>query len=297
MCQLCWPIPGGTTTAMIHIYGIKNAFELWEINFVGSLLETNEGNWCIITGIDYATSRAIAKALKEHSAAIAILEEIIWTYGKPAEIITDNGEEFRSKEFQAFLKRYGIHHNRTSPGHPQTNGKVERLNHELVQRIQRISAEKGNDRRDWDLYLRQALFAFHAHKNQRLGSTPFYLQFGVEPILPSTAIANNPVTRVELAEAVEYRRGHVQDLSKHRTDAAKKYHAALEKLAKSRDNDSYSASPILNGDLVMCTPLNRKSKLHPRWDGPFVVLDSTDKDVYQLATASGHILKNLVNVK
>ena len=46
----------------------------------------------------------------------------------------------------------------------------------------------------------------------------------------------------------------------------------------------------------MHTPLNRKSRLHPRWDGPFVVLDSSDKDVYQLGTANGHILENLVNV-
>ena len=45
----------------------------------------------------------------------------------------------------------------------------------------------------------------------------------------------------------------------------------------------------------MRTPLNRKSKLHPKWDGPFVVLDSTDKDVYQIAIANGHILSNLVN--
>ena len=47
----------------------------------------------------------------------------------------------------------------------------------------------------------------------------------------------------------------------------------------------------------MRSPRNRKSKLHPPWDEPFVVLDSTDKDVYQLATANGHILGNLVNVQ
>ena len=216
-------------TAPVHPYGVKKAFELWEIDFVGPLLKTNKDNRYIITAIDYATSRAIARALNQRSAsaAIDIMEEIIWNYGKPAEIITDNGEEFRSKEFQAFLTRYGIHHNRTSPGHPQTNGKVERLNHELGQRIQRISAEKGNDQRDWDLFLRQAVFAFHAHKNQRLGATPFYLQFGVEPVLPSTSFASSPATRVELTEAAEYRREHVQDLSKHRTDAANKYLTAL----------------------------------------------------------------------
>ena len=295
-CQLYKRVPDTTTTATIHPYGVKKAFELWEIDFVGQLLKTNHGNMYIITAIDYATSRALAWALEARSAvaAIEVLEEIIWTYGKPAEIITDNGEEFRSKEFQAFIKRYNIHHNRTSPGHPQTNGKVERLNHELIQRLQRISAEEGNDRRDWDLYLRQALFAFHAHTNQRLGSTPFFLQFGVEPVLPSTSVVNTPLTRVELAEATEHRQKHVQDLSKYRTEAAERYRTALERMAKSRD-DSYPTSPIIIGDLVMRVTLNRKSKLHPPWDGPFVVLDSTDKDTYQLATANGHILENVVN--
>jgi hypothetical protein len=81
------------------------------------------------------------------------------------------------------------------------------------------------------------------------------------------------------------------DLLKHRIEAAKKYQATLERLAKSRDNSySVSAIVILVRDLVMRSPRNRKSKLHPRWDGPFVVLDSTDKDVYQLATFTGYIL-------
>ena len=50
------------------------------------------------------------------------------------------------------------------------------------------------------------------------------------------------------------------------------------------------------GDLVMREPLSRRSKLHPRWDGPFVVITATDKDAYQLATANGYRLLNLVNV-
>src|SRR5205814_4678382 len=56
---------------------------------------------------------------------------------------------------------------------------------------------------------------------------------------------------------------HVQNLSKHCTEATKKYQVALECLAKSRDEYA-SPTPILNGDLA---PLNRKSKLHPKCDG------------------------------
>jgi hypothetical protein len=165
----------------------------------------------------------------------------------------------------------------------------------LIERLQRISAEKGHKLEDWDLYVRQAIFAFHAHTNLRLSTSPFFLQYGVEPVLPSQPISSTPLTRVEVAEATQHRRQHVHDLSKYRTDVAQRYQTAIERLAKSRDDTAFMDGPIMPGDLVMRTPLNRKSKLHPKWDGPFVVLASTDTDVYQLATANGHILNNLIN--
>jgi len=70
---------------------------------------------------------------------------------------------------------------------------------------------------------------------------------------------------------------------------------ALERLAKSRD-ESYLGKPILAGNLVMHAPLNRKSKPHPSWNGPVVVLDSTEKDIYQLATPNGHIIVNVKRI-
>src|SRR5438105_1650837 len=69
-----------------------------------------------------------------------------------------------SAEHARFDSRPG--HSYTSPGHPQTNGKVEQLNHELVQRLQCISTKEGHQHDKWDQYLPQALLAFHAHKNQ-----------------------------------------------------------------------------------------------------------------------------------
>jgi len=120
------------------------------------------------------------------------------------------------------------------------------------------------------------------------------LQYGTEPVLPSTSVVKAPITRIEIAEAAKHRKTHIQNLSKYRTEAAEKYQNALQRLANSRE-ESQSTTPIIAGDLVMRSPLNRKSKLYPKWDGPFVILASTDKDVYQLATMNGHIINNLVN--
>jgi len=104
-------------------------FEGWGINFVGPLVKTRSGNEYLITAIDLATSKAHAYPLAESSAeaVIDVLKELIWTYGLPKYVLTDNGSEFRSDTFEAALGRYGIKHKRTTPGHPQTNGKVECL--------------------------------------------------------------------------------------------------------------------------------------------------------------------------
>ncbi|KZV78336.1 hypothetical protein EXIGLDRAFT_560361, partial [Exidia glandulosa HHB12029] len=48
------------------------------------------------------------------------------------------------------------------------------------------------------------------------------------------------------------------------------------------------------GDLVK-RKSERPSKMHPHWDGPFIIHDMTDKNTYQLATRSGYVLKHLYN--
>ena len=293
-CQLYKQPTSKMHTATIHPYEPCAAFERWAMDFVGPLVTTTAGNEYLLTAIDFGTSTAIAVPLPARSAeaAIQLVEDIVWTYGVPRQILTDNGVEFRSDKYIATLTRYGIHPKRTSPGHPQTNGKVERFNHELVQRLQRMTID---DHDNWDAYVKKAIFAFHAHTNSRTGMSPFYLQHGVEPVLPSTAsIAERPLSRVEIEEARLHRRNYVQDLKKHHTEAAEKYKAALERVAATRDDTPFT-TPIIPGDLVMRQVLNQTSKLHPRWDGPFVILETSDKDTYQLATANGYIVKNLVN--
>jgi len=69
----------------------------------------------------------------------------------------------------------------------------------------------------------------------------------------------------------------------------------MQPLADARDDTAFLTDPLQPGDLVMRSPINRKSKLHPEWDGPFVVLEVTDKDAVQLALANGYIINNLVN--
>ena len=45
----------------------------------------------------------------------------------------------------------------------------------------------------------------------------------------------------------------------------------------------------------MRKPINFRNKLWPKWDGPFVVVDYTDKNTYQLGSANGYVIRRLVN--
>ncbi|CAB4040584.1 G- coupled receptor GRL101 [Paramuricea clavata] len=55
------------------------------------------------------------------------LRTIFPRYGVPAQVVTDNGPQFTSAEFQLFLKTNGIKLITTAPFHPATNGQAKRF--------------------------------------------------------------------------------------------------------------------------------------------------------------------------
>ena len=73
----------------------------------------------------------MAKAIPvatEDAIAEFIFNEIYMHYGAPQEIFSDGGKNLWGDVVQAYLKKIGTIHKGTSPYHPRTNGKVERLN-------------------------------------------------------------------------------------------------------------------------------------------------------------------------
>ena len=60
-------------------------------------------------------------------ATIQQLRKIIAIQGLPEQIITDNGPQFISEEFESFCQLRGIQHNTIAPYHPRSNGEAERL--------------------------------------------------------------------------------------------------------------------------------------------------------------------------
>ena len=68
---------------------------------------------------------AYSKVLEVHrmksitsTATIEKLREMFATHGLPATLVSDNGSNFTSSEFQEFMKKNGIKHIKVAPYHP-----------------------------------------------------------------------------------------------------------------------------------------------------------------------------------
>ena len=62
---------------------------------------------------------------------------------------SDNGGEYLSKEFRAYLKSKGIHHELTVPYSPEQNGVAERMNRTLMEMARSMMAHAGLLDRYW----------------------------------------------------------------------------------------------------------------------------------------------------
>ena len=58
---------------------------------------------------------------------IEVLRELFSSYGLPEQVVSDNGPQFVSAEFETFMRNNGIKHIRCAPYHPSSNGLAERF--------------------------------------------------------------------------------------------------------------------------------------------------------------------------
>ena len=101
----------------------------------------------ILVAIDYFTKWVEVvsfSVLKAKHVARFIESNIIYRYGVPHEIISDNGLHFKDK-VQRILQKYGVKHHKSSPHRPQTNGAIESANKNV-----KVILEKTIERyQDW----------------------------------------------------------------------------------------------------------------------------------------------------
>ena len=75
------------------------------------------------------------------TTVIHTLQELFTRWEIPEVIITDNGPQFISFQFNDFLQHLGIKHRLTTLYNPQTNGGIERFNRVMKEGVKSSMAE------------------------------------------------------------------------------------------------------------------------------------------------------------
>lgn len=112
------------------------------------------------------------------SFTIRKLRELFCRYGLVDTLVSDNGSQFTSSEFQTFLSLNGIKHSLTAPGHPSTNGQAENFVKTLKKSI--YANLDGNRDANIDQILCRFLMDYRNMIHCSTGESPAKIFFGRE---------------------------------------------------------------------------------------------------------------------
>ncbi|XDV15015.1 hypothetical protein PO909_015169 [Leuciscus waleckii] len=123
MCSACQKLRNTPQPAPLHPWQWPE--ELWvrvHIDFAGPLedhmffvLLDAHSKWPEVEVMKCTSSMKTVEALRS----------IFGRFGLPQQLVSDNGPQLVSEEFEAFMKANGIQHIRSAPYHPSTNGLAE----------------------------------------------------------------------------------------------------------------------------------------------------------------------------
>jgi hypothetical protein len=122
---------------------------------------------------------------QDSTTAINFIKSIVFYFGVPHSIITNNGTNFTSKEFKSYCESMGIKLKFTSVAHPKTIGQVEKANGLICNGIKkRLLAPLEKAKHTWVDELPSMLWSLRTTPNAATQETPFFLVHGAEVVLP-----------------------------------------------------------------------------------------------------------------
>jgi hypothetical protein len=164
-----------------------------------------------------------------HREVISFVQEhIIYRFGVPQTLTTDQGPSFMSHQFREFVESMKIKLLNSSPYYAQANGQAEASNKVLIKIIKKRL--KDNPRR-WHEKLLEALWEHRTSRHEATKVTPFELVYGQKAVLPiEIGLQSLRVTGQGSLSAKEYHELMMDKID----DVPKSQFKALEEIEKEK---------------------------------------------------------------
>ena len=172
-CAICQSFKGHARGGEpLHKRNPSKAYDQFAIDLMELEPATGSARYLLV-GVDVYSRfmNAVPIRDKKGSTVKSALEQRIFPtlMRIPSVIISDNGPEFRSQEFEQLMQKYAIKHYTTVPYLPHTNGRVERLNRTLQLMLATACAETG---KSWIEELPNCLIMYNHTKHSQTGLAP-----------------------------------------------------------------------------------------------------------------------------
>jgi transposase InsO family protein len=172
-----------TPSPVLHPLPIKGLFYRFGFDLAGPFPATERGNQHAMIIIDHFSKWLVMVPLQSKdplAISCAFVTHIISHFGAPAEVLTDQGGEFRAA-FEEMLLEFQIQHRPTSANHPQADGLAERAVQTMKAALRRLPRSMA---KDWDLELPLISLGYHISRHASLGYSPYHIVYGREPGIP-----------------------------------------------------------------------------------------------------------------
>ncbi|KAA0043322.1 uncharacterized protein E6C27_scaffold110G002330 [Cucumis melo var. makuwa] len=160
-------------------------FEARGLDLVGPITpKSSAGHSYILAGTDYFSKWAEAVPLieaKKENIVNFVQTHIIYRYGIPHRIVTDNERQFANTLMDKLCEKFNFKQYKSSMYNATANGLAEAFNKTLCSLLKKVVSKT---KRDWQEKIGEALWAYRTTHRTPTGVTPYSLVYGVEAVLP-----------------------------------------------------------------------------------------------------------------